>query len=303
MKVLDKIKFKVDDTHTLNVIECGDKNGIPVIFLHGGPGGWVDENSMEFFTDKYHLILFDQRGTGESTPFLETKDNDPFKTVEDVEKLRKHFGFEKMVVFGGSYGSTLSLLYAIHYPERVLALVLRGVFLGRNEDIKWLYQEGASYFFPDKFESFKNLLPEEKRDDIVAGYYEIFMSDDEDLKKKAAVEWSNWESGIVNLYPKEQDDNYNKEKMSLSFFECYYFYHKNFFKEDNYILNNVDKIKDIKTYIVHGRYDVDCRPIGAYLLCEKLNDCELYFSDASGHSSFEPNNLSKLKQILENLSI
>lgn len=301
MKVLEKIKFKVDETHTLNVLECGNRDGIPVIFLHGGPGGWVNEGNMKFFSDKYHLILFDQRGTGESTPFLETKNNTPFDTIEDVEKLRKHFGFEKMVVFGGSYGSTLSLLYAIKYPERVKALVLRGIFLGRDEDIKWLYQEGASYYFPDTFESFKNFLPEEKRDDIVSGYYEIFNSNDEELKKKAAIEWSNWESGIVTLIPEKQDDEYTKEKMSLAFFECYYFYHHNFFNEDNYILNNIDKIKDIPTHIVHGRYDIDCRPIGAYLLKKNMNDVNLYLTDAAGHSSLEENNFNKLKEILENL--
>lgn len=301
MKILDRIKFKVDETHTLNVIECGSKNGIPVIFLHGGPGGWVNEDSMKFFSDKYHLILFDQRGTGESTPFLETKNNTPFDTIEDVEKLRKRFGFEKMVVFGGSYGSTLSLVYAINHPERVISLVLRGVFLGRDEDIRWLYQVGASYYFPDTFENFKNFLPEEKRGDIVKGYYEIFTSNDEKLKKKAAIEWSNWESGIVTLIPEKQDDKYTKEKMSLAFFECYYFYHHNFFNDDNYILNNIDKIKDIETHIVHGRYDIDCRPIGAYLLKEKMNNVKLYLTDAAGHSSFEENNFNKLKEILGDL--
>ena len=188
MKIIEKIKLKVDETHTLNILECGNKNGVPVIFLHGGPGGSVGEKSLEFFNENHHVILFDQRGTGKSTPFLETKNVTPFHTIEDMEKIREHFGIEKWTVFGGSYGSTLALLYAILHPERVENLVLRGIFLGREEDVHWLYEEGASYYFPELFDEYKNFLPENKRNKIVASYYEIFMSDDEIIEQYKGLE-------------------------------------------------------------------------------------------------------------------
>lgn len=301
MKIIENIKLKVDETHTLNILECGNKNGVPVIFLHGGPGGSVGEKSLEFFNENHHVILFDQRGTGKSTPFLETKNVTPFHTIEDMEKIRKHFGIEKWTVFGGSYGSTLALLYAILHPERVENLVLRGIFLGREEDVHWLYEEGASYYFPELFEEYKNFLPENKRNKIVDSYYEIFMSDDEEKKKTAAIKWANWEDGLVTLLPGEVDNEYTDQKMSLAFYECFYFKNKNFFPTDNYILKNADKIKNIKTYIVHGRYDIDCRPIGAYCLAQKLENVELYITDAAGHSPYEENNLKKLREIMNGI--
>ena len=196
----------VSDLHTIYVEESGNKNGKPVIFLHGGPGGGVDPKYRRYFNpDKWRIIMFDQRGCGKSTPFAELKENTTWDLVDDIEKIRNHLSIDNWVVFGGSWGSTLSLAYSQTYPNSCKGLILRGIFLVRKKEIDWFYQEGANNIFPDRWESFLAPIPVEKRDNLMQAYYEILTGDDHCKKIEAAKAWSTWEGSTVRLM---QDENF-----------------------------------------------------------------------------------------------
>ena len=282
----------VDGTHTIYYEESGNPNGVPVIFLHGGPGCGTAPSCRQYFDPEfYRIILFDQRGSGKSTPRACLENNDTWHIIEDIEKIREKLNIDKWLVFGGSWGSTLSLCYAIKHPERVLGLVLRGIFLGRREDIEWIYEVGgASNFHPEAFERYISIIPEEERKDIIGAYYKRLTSEDKETREVAAKEWSMWEGSLVTLHPDpnlEQSFGEINYAISMATIECHFWMNNMFWDDDNWLLDHVDVIKDIPTWIVHGRYDVDCRPIGAYELNKKLNNCKLEFT-VSGHSSGEP---------------
>ena len=282
----------VDGTHTIYYEESGNPNGVPVIFLHGGPGCGTAPSCRQYFDPEfYRIILFDQRGSGKSTPRACLENNDTWHIIEDIEKIREKLNIDKWLVFGGSWGSTLSLCYAIKHPERVLGLVLRGIFLGRREDIEWIYEVGGvSNFHPESFERYISIIPEEERKDIIGAYYKHLTSEDKETREVAAKEWSMWEGSLVTLHPDpnlEQSFGEINYAISMATIECHFWMNNMFWDDDNWLLDHVDVIKDIPTWIVHGRYDVDCRPIGAYELNKKLNNCKLEFT-VSGHSSGEP---------------
>ncbi len=305
--------LRVSDVHELYVEERGNPNGIPVVYLHGGPGGCIGEDSARFFDPAYYrVILFDQRGCGKSRPFAELKDNNLYELVHDIEKIRRHLKIERWHVFGGSFGTTLALTYAINYPETCMSLVLRGIFLGRMDDIYWLNQAGASYYYPEQFSYYRDLIPPRERGDLVAAYYKIFTGNDETLKAIAAKRWSNWEASVVclerkiTILPNEADVT-SPEQVALALLECHYFVNKMFWNlfgatDDQYILHNVEKIEHIPTYIVHGRYDMDCRPSGAYTLHTQLPKSKLWFTQA-GHSSSEKETRERLVQIMDELKL
>ena len=277
----------VDGTHTIYYEESGNPDGVPVIFLHGGPGCGTAPSCRQYFDPEfYRIILFDQRGSGKSTPRACLENNDTWHIIEDIEKIREKLNIDKWLVFGGSWGSTLSLCYAIKHPERVLGLVLRGIFLGRREDIEWIYEVGGvSNFHPESFERYISIIPEEERKDIIGAYYKRLTSEDKETREVAAKEWS-----LVTLHPDpnlEQSFGEINYAISMATIECHFWMNNMFWDDDNWLLDHVDVIKDIPTWIVHGRYDVDCRPIGAYELNKKLNNCKLEFT-VSGHSSGEP---------------
>lgn len=279
--------LKVDDIHEIYFEESGNKNGAPVVFVHGGPGCGCGQTARRFLDPTfYRIVTIDQRGCGKSKPFLELKNNTTDNLAKDMEKIREHLKIDKWLVYGGSWGTTLSLYYAENYPKRVVGLILRGIFLARNEDIKWLYQGGAGMFFPEAFDEFTKYFNEEEKKDYVKSYYKHLTSNDYEEKKKYGKSFSNFENSVVKLVPKEILEEVTDEDISLAVMECHYFVNNCFF-EENYILNNVEKIKDIPTIIIHGRYDVDCRPVGAYLLSKKLNNVKLIFP-ISGHTSFDP---------------
>ncbi len=297
--------IETKDGHRLAVYRKGNPQKPKVLFLHGGPGGRISEDAFSFFDlEAWDVIAFDQRGCGQSKPFASLKNNTVFDAVKDIEQIRQAYGVDKWYLFGGSYGSTLALSYAIHYPKHVHTMVLRGIFLGREEDIHWLYQEGASYFYPIEHEKFKNIIDKEKQDDLVTAYYEIFQSEDEGRKKEAAKAWADWESSLVHLIP--QTDHYQREltetDISIAILECHFFANKMFWNDDHYLLNRLHIIEDIPTHIVHGRYDVDCRPSAAYELAKGLKNSHLYFVEASGHSPYEEANFDILKEIMHKLS-
>lgn len=288
----------VDGTHTIYYEESGNPDGVPVIFLHGGPGCGTAPSCRQYFDPEfYRIILFDQRGSGKSTPRACLENNDTWHIIEDIEKIREKLNIDKWLVFGGSWGSTLSLCYAIKHPERVLGIVLRGIFLGRREDIEWIYEVGGvSNFHPESFERYISIIPEEERKDIIGAYYKRLTSEDKETREVAAKEWSMWEGSLVTLHPDpnlEQSFGEINYAISMATIECHFWMNNMFWDDDNWLLNHVDVIKDIPTWIVHGRYDVDCRPIGAYELNKKLNNCKLEFT-VSGHSSGEPEIIDSL---------
>ncbi|QIK58167.1 prolyl aminopeptidase [Erysipelothrix sp. HDW6A] len=296
--------LKTEDGQELAIYTRGNPDKPAVIFLHGGPGGQISEKSFDFFNlNEWYVIAFDQRGCGGSKPFATLINNTPQFGVEDINLIRKHFNIETWTVFGGSYGSTLALAYAIQYPQHVDNLVLRGIFLGREEDVRWLYQEGASYFYPQEHERFKAIIKEDKRNDLVQAYYEIFTSDNDSRKREAAKAWADWEGSVVLLVPNTtlHENELTDADISIATLECHFFANKMFWNDDNYLLNNIQAIQDIPTTIVHGRYDVDCRLSAAHALHKQLNNSKLIISESSGHSPYEPASFEALQSTMREL--
>lgn len=309
-KLYDEVKpynygyLKVSDIHEIYYEECGNPDGIPIVYVHGGPGGASEVLPRRFFNkDKYRIIIFDQRGCGRSKPFLELRENTTPNLVEDMEKLRKFLNIESWILFGGSWGTTLSLVYAINNPSKVLGMILRGIFLARQEDVDWLYVDGASHFFPELFDKYISILTDDEKKDIINSYMKYLSSSDMKVVSKYAKSWNGWESSIIMLNPEKPSDIVTDYDIAIARMECHYFANKSFLPEDNYILNNIDKIKHIKTYICHGRYDVDCRPSGAYTLYKAMDNCTLDIVELAGHSSREIPIASKLIEITDRWEI
>lgn len=289
--------LKVSDIHTIYFEECGNPNGKPALFIHGGPGGGIQPSYRQYFNpDKYRAILVDQRGCGKSTPFAELRENTTQNLIEDFEKIRKKLNIDKWMLFGGSWGSTLGLAYAQAYPEVVTELVLRGIFLGREKELSWLYQHGASMVFPDMWEKYIEPIPAEQRKDFISAYHSILTGNDEKLKQQAAVAWSVWEASTSKLFvDKKSIDRYGEDKFSLAFarIECHYFKNKLFIEEAQ-LLNEAYKIKDIPGVIVQGRYDMVCPAVSAWDLHKVWPKAELDIIADAGHSISEPGILEAL---------
>lgn len=287
----------VGDGHSLYVQEAGNPQGIPVVFLHGGPGGGIDDNYRRFFNpEKFRVVLFDQRGCGKSTPFSSVEANTTWHLVEDIERIRNHLSIGQWIVFGGSWGSTLALTYAIKHAENVKHLVLRGIFLGSKAEISWFYQEGASKFYPDVWQSFLAPVPPEERGDMVQAYYKLLTVGEPKARQKAAKAWSQWEAVTSRLIPDQAYlAKFDATPAADAFarIECHYFINKCFFDKDQFILENIDKIKDISGYIVQGRFDIICTPDIAWNLHKAWPKSRLDYSPGAGHSVFE-NETTKL---------
>ncbi len=284
--------FKVSDIHTLYVEQAGNPEGIPVIFLHGGPGGGIHEDHRRFFDPKkFRIVLFDQRGAGKSTPAAELKENTTWDLVADIEKIREHLGIQKWVVFGGSWGSTLALTYAITHPEKVQHLILRGIFLCRPSEIHWFYQHGASEIYPDVWESYYNHIPADERGDFVKAYYKRLTHENADVRLAAAKVWSKWEAATSKLFVDVKAiDDFDDPTYALQFarIECHYFINNSFFKTNNWILENIAKIKYIPCDIVQGRYDVVCPARSAWDLHMAWPEARLEIIQDAGHAAGEP---------------
>ncbi|NNF07819.1 MAG: prolyl aminopeptidase, partial [Candidatus Eisenbacteria bacterium] len=250
----------VGDGHSIFYEVSGNPNGKPVVFIHGGPGGGSIPDYRRYFDpEAYRIVLFDQRGCGKSTPYASLENNTTWHLVADIEKLREHLKIATWVVFGGSWGSTLSLAYAEKHPEKVQALVLRGIFMLRPKEIRWFYQEGASFIYPDAWETYLGAIPEEEHDDLVKAYYKRLTSEDPQVRKAAARAWSVWEGSTSKLIqdPKLIEST-GDEVFAVAFarIECHYFTNGGFFDHPEQILNDIHKVKHIPTTIVQGRYDV-----------------------------------------------
>jgi proline iminopeptidase len=282
----------VSPLHTLYFEQSGNPNGRPVVFLHGGPGGGIHPDYHRFFNpEKWRVIVFDQRGCGQSTPFAELRENTTWDLVADIEKLRLHLGIDTWAVFGGSWGSTLALAYGVTHPDRCTAFFLRGIFLLRKREIDWFYQEGCSRIFPDAWEAYLAPIPTAERHDLVKAYYQRLTSTDTAVRKAAGQAWSIWEGSTSKLIPDPAFiADYAEDEFADAFarIECHYFTNKGFFTEDNYLLNQVDRIRHIPAIIVQGRYDVVCPAESAWALHRAWPEAELRLIGAAGHSMSEP---------------
>ena len=284
-------QLKVSELHTLYYEQSGNPNGKPVVFLHGGPGGGTNPKCRRFFDPAvYRIVLFDQRGCGKSTPHAELADNTTWHLVADIERLREHLGIARWQVFGGSWGSTLSLAYAQAHPDKVTELVLRGIFMLRRWELEWFYQKGCDALYPDAWESFLDAIPESERGDLMSAYHRRLTSADPRVRLAAARAWSVWEGATSFLH---QDEAYihssGEDEFALAFarIECHYFVHGGFFEHDDQLLRNVDRIRRIPAVIVQGRYDVVCPMRSAWNLHRAWPESDLRIVQDAGHSAFE----------------
>ena len=294
-------RLDVGDGHDLYVEDCGNPKGIPVIFLHGGPGAGISSMHRRMFDpDLFRVILFDQRGSGQSRPFAEVKENTTQHLVADIEKIREFLGIDQWIVFGGSWGSTLGLVYGITHPERCYGFVLRGIFLGTQAEIDWfLYDMGK--FYPEAWDRFVNAIPAAERGDLLNAYAKRLMSESPSLYIPAAEQWSAYENSCATLKAELRGGG-GRMAISLARMEAHYFLNKCFL-EDSYILDNVDKISHLPAVIVQGRHDVICPPHSASDLAKAWPDADLVMVDDAGHSALEPGVLDGLLSGLSRIAV
>ncbi|WP_165857694.1 prolyl aminopeptidase [Marinobacter sp. JSM 1782161] len=298
-------RLKVDPPHELYIEESGNPDGIPVVVVHGGPGGGCEDYYRRFFdAERFRIILFDQRGAGRSTPLAELEGNDTQALVADMECIRQFLGIEQWALFGGSWGSTLSLAYAQTHPECVLGLILRGIFLCRPQDIRWFYQEGAGRIFPDYWEDYVSLIPEAERGDLVGAYYRRLTSVNELEQMQAAKAWSVWEGRCATLHPNPrvvEHFGHPHVAIALARIECHYFMN-NAFLEPDQLVRDAGRLSGIPGYIVHGRYDMVCPLDNAHALQQAWPDAEYSIIRDAGHSASEPAIVDALMRACEKLA-
>ena len=278
--------------HKIYYEQCGNPDGKPAVFLHGGPGGGGSTTVRRFFNpERYHIVIFDQRGCGRSKPHGCLEQNTTWDLVEDIEALKNKLGFEKWLVFGGSWGSTLSLAYSQTYPKSVSEMVLRGIFMLRKKELDWFYQEGASNIFPEAWEKFLEPIDIGQRDDLMSAYHEIFKSDNTEKKLNAAIAWSRWEGSTSSLsYNPDVADSFSDPRFALAFalIENHYFVNKGFLEHENQLIESgIDIIRNIPTTIVQGRYDIVCPMTTAWELSKNWPEANLIVAPSSGHTAFE----------------
>ena len=280
------------DGHQIYYEQCGNPNGKPAVFLHGGPGGGGSIAVRRFFNpEKYNIVIFDQRGCGRSKPHGCLENNTTWDLVDDIEALKNMLEINNWLVFGGSWGSTLSLAYSQTYPKSVSEMVLRGIFMLRKKELDWFYQEGASNIFPEAWEKFLEPIDIDQRNNLMAAYYKIFKSDDEKKKLSAAIAWSRWEGSTSSLsYNPDMANSFSNPKFALAFalIENHYFVNKGFLEHENQLIETgIDIIRHIPTTIVQGRYDIVCPMATAWELSKNWPEAKLIVAPSSGHTAFE----------------
>lgn len=295
----------VSDLHKVYVEECGNPAGMPVLFIHGGPGAGCSADDRRFFNpEHYRIILFDQRGCGRSKPLASIEDNTTQHLVSDIEKIRSHLKIDNWIVFGGSWGSTLSLVYTETFPKRVSALVVRGVFLAKDENISYLNRAETKRFYPQEYEEYLNFIDKDKRNNLQSAYYELMKHGDKNTKVEAAKKYRNWEMNSAFLTPPAEfapSDESPTRVLAESLIQCHYLVNRCFL-EENQIKHNLDAIYDIPTFIVNGRYDLLCPPDIAYELHQAHPNSELFICQEAGHVSREKGTGEKLVEIMDNLA-
>ena len=300
-------RLRVSDIHEIYWEESGNPNGVPVVALHGGPGGGSSPEMRRFFDpERYRVFLFDQRGCGRSTPHSELRENTTWDLVDDMEALRDHVGVNQWLVFGGSWGSTLSLAYGVTHPDRTLGLVLRGIFLVSKPEVQWFYQSGASRLFPDSYDRYIAPIPEDERDDLLMAFHRRLTGDDRQSRIEAARAWSRWEGETLSIKgPLTTPPRFNEDDFVDAFarIECHYFVNRGFFASDNWLLEQcAEKLKNIPGVIVHGRYDVVTPLSTAWALSKAWPKAELHIVPDAGHSSMEPGIVDKLIQATDHFA-
>lgn len=284
--------LKVSGVHDIYYEECGNPAGLPVLMVHGGPGGGINPTMRRYHDpSRYRIILFDQRGCGKSTPYASLEENTTWHLVADMELLREHLGVERWQLCGGSWGSTLSLAYAETHPERVSAMILRGIFLLRRAELEWFYQEGCSWIFPDAFEHYQAPIPPEERGDMIAAYYRKLTQEDREEQIRAAKAWSIWEGTTLSLlHDQDRVQKFGSDDYALAFarIECHYFINRGFLRSDEQLLEDAGKIADIPGVIIHGRYDVVTPVKNAWDLSRRWPRADLRIVPDAGHAMTEP---------------
>ena len=290
--------LSVGDGHEIYYEESGNPTGKPCLFVHGGPGGGASPAARQFFDpDKYRIVLFDQRGCGRSKPHASIEANTTWHLIDDIELIRETLGIDHWLVFGGSWGSTLSLAYAQSHPERVTELVLRGIFLLRAQELQWFYQHGASELYPDAWQHYLAPIPDAERHDLISAFHSRLTSEDPEVRLSAARAWSVWEASTSFLIQNEdfmaQLDE-PEAALAMARIECHYFVNGGFFESPNQLLDAVDRIRHIPCVIVQGRYDVVCPPTTAWDLHQAWPEADFKLIANAGHSAFDPANAAAL---------
>jgi proline iminopeptidase len=288
----------VGDGHTMFFEECGNPRGEPVLLLHGGPGGGANPTMRRFHDPAhYRIVLFDQRGSGRSTPYASIENNTTWHLVADIERLRRHLAIERWQLFGGSWGSTLAIAYAETHTERVTGLILRGIFLLRRKEIDWFYQHGASALYPDAFDAYQSVIPVDERAHMVAAFHRRLTGTDKAVQLAAAKAWSMWEGSTLALrQDPERIRAFGADNYAIAFarIECHYFFHGGFLKSDDQLLADAHRLAAIPGIIVHGRYDVVTPLANAWDLRRVWPQVDLRIVPDAGHAMTEPGNIHEL---------
>ncbi|MBO28139.1 MAG: prolyl aminopeptidase [Rhodobacteraceae bacterium] len=301
----DQRTLAVGQGHHIYVEQCGNPDGIPVVVLHGGPGGGCSPSMRRYFDpSRYRVILFDQRGCGRSRPHASVTDNTTWHLVADIELIRKTLGIEEWIVFGGSWGATLALIYAETHPESVRNLVLRGVFLMTKGELDWFYGGGAGKFWPEVWQRFVSLVPEEERHDMIGAYHKRLFSGNLAAEQRFGRAWAAWENALASIHSSgaghEGPSDYSRAFARL---ENHYFTHAGFLEFDGQILAHASRIADIPGVIVQGRYDMICPPTSAYALAQKWEKCELKMVRNAGHALSEPGISAELVRTMDRIAV
>ena len=285
-------RLDVGAGHQIYFEECGNPNGKPVLVVHGGPGGGCNPTMRRYHdASRYRIVLFDQRGCGRSLPHASLDNNTTWDLVDDMERLRIHLGIERWQLFGGSWGSTLALAYAETHPRRVSDLILRGIFLLRREELRWFYQAGCGWLFPESFEEFKKIIPPEERGDMIAAYYKRLTHPSREVQIAAARAWSVWEGSTLSLMQDpERIKLFGADNYAIAFarIECHYFINRGFFERDDQLLADAHRIRHLPCTIVHGRYDVVTPVKSAWDLSLVWPEADLRIIGDAGHAMTEP---------------
>ncbi|MGX5666752.1 prolyl aminopeptidase [Rhizobium daejeonense] len=284
--------LQVSPLHRIYYEQCGNPDGKPALVLHGGPGGGISPFLRRGHDpERYRIILFDQRGCGQSTPYAELADNTTWDLVADIETLRQHLGIERWQVVGGSWGSTLALAYAITHRLRVTELIVRGIFAVRTAEVRWFYQSGASFLYPDAFDRYLAPIPETERDDLLAAYYQRLTGGDAAGQLEAAKAWSAWEGAALSLIPDpEREASFAEEEtaVALARLECHYFVNGGFFVHDGWLLDQASGLEGLPGEIIQGRYDLVTPMQTAHDLAKRWPDATFTIVPDAGHSGVEP---------------
>jgi len=298
----DSFRLPVSGLHEIHVEQAGNPAGKPVIFFHGGPGAGISPLHRRFFDPKaWRIVLFDQRGSGRSTPLGELRENTTWDLVADAERIRERLGIDRWLVFGGSWGSTLGLAYAQAHPERCTGLILRGIFLSRKAEVMWTFGGGAQRVFPDGWDEFLGLLDDAERGDVMTAYHRRLTSDDPTVRRAAALAWNRWEelaSHLVADLPPVAEEDVAAE-VALARIEAHYFVNGAFLSSDDQLLRDVAKVRHLPAVIVQGRYDMVCPAVSAWDLHRAWPGSRLVLVPAAGHSADEPGIVSALVDATE----